>query len=179
MSVLIFLSVESYRTRVWNPTTVLQRYFSNVPRFLHVLDLCDGIVSGSQALQLLQRTIYPLKDCDLDIFLPCDGLLQMGRWLKRQGYLYQPSGRKHIFFDVEAFRLACSFAFPGSRRIGNLSYPSTQSSPQFTTFHFIRTIKDEATAVTSTLRVQLVVVQGHPLRYLVDNFHSSKPSIIT
>ncbi|KAI0713863.1 hypothetical protein C8Q76DRAFT_693648 [Earliella scabrosa] len=115
LSVLIFLSVESYRTRVWNPTTVLQRYFSNVPRFLHVLDLCDGIVSGSQALQLLQR----------------------------------------------------------SRRIGNLSYPSTQSSPQFTTFHFIRTIKDEATAVTSTLRVQLVVVQGHPLRYLVDNFHST------
>ncbi|KAI0735613.1 hypothetical protein C8Q76DRAFT_792151 [Earliella scabrosa] len=172
LSMSVFLAVEAYRVRIWNPVQVLYPFFPNIPHFLSTLDACDGIVSGLQALQLLHRTRYPAADSDLNIFLPCHGLLRMGRWIKRHGYTYQPSGRKHVFFDVDTFRLASGIANLKNRRIGaSGTSTAVEDAPAFAVYHFIRTLlpkKDGAPALTT--RVQLVVTRDNPVEYVINNF---------
>lgn len=98
----VFCVVEAYRVRTWNPISVLMPFFMDTQSFLFTLDKCDGVVLGSQVVQLLQQSTFPDTGSDLDIFLPRHGLMEMGHWLKSHNYAYVPSGRKHTFFDMEA-----------------------------------------------------------------------------
>ena len=172
LSTTVFCVVEAYRFRTWNPIPLLMPFFRDVRGFLVVLDKCDGIVSGSQVVRFLQRHGFPDRDSDLDIFLPRHGLLQMGRWLKRHGYVYQASGRKHVLFDVEAIRSA-SVAF-GVHPDGTDAYPSTPGSTHFATYHFIRKARNYTPNGAELQRylIQLVVVDVHPVQYIINNFLS-------
>ncbi|KAI1783928.1 hypothetical protein LXA43DRAFT_867886, partial [Ganoderma leucocontextum] len=171
-SMTLFCAVEAYRLRTWNPVGVLEPFFADVRSFLAMLDKCDGVVSGSQVVRLLQRAAFPDPGSDLDIFVPRHGLLRMGRWLKRHGYVYQSSGRKHVFFDVEVIRSASMTS--GAVADGPDTYPSSSRASHFATYHFIRE-EVRRTADGSVLEnvVQVVVVDTLPVQYIINNFHST------
>ena len=176
LSTVVFCAIEAYRVRTWHPIHVLQPFFSDSFRsFLNTLDKCDGVVSGSQVVQLLQRRPFTDRGSDLDIFIPRHGLLAMGRWLKRNGYVYQASTRKHVLFDVEAIRSA-SIAL-GFNHDGSDVYPTSREAPKFSTYHFIRRFESPDTVFFEEAKyflVQLVVVDTQPVQYIINNFHSSK-----
>ena len=168
----VFYAVEHYRSRTWNPARILQNFFPDHIRFLHHLESCGGVVGGIHALRLLQREIFPPNQDALDVFIPFHGLLVLGRWLKEHGYVYQRQGHSHPLFDVEVFRMATQ-----------LACKSTDSDSQFSsdlfsfaTYRFIR-IKDENGLRISegdSERVQLVVVSGDPVEFILKSFHSSE-----
>ena len=169
----IFCVMEAYRVRTWKPTSVLSPFFADVRSFLLMLDKCDGVVSGSQVVRLLQRRAFPDTGSDLDIFLPRHGLMRMGQWLKWHGYSYQPTGLKHTLFDVEAIRSA-SVAI-GLNSDGTEAYPCGRSASRFATYHFTRRVTTPTPAGyrSEDLMVQLVVVEPAPVQYIISNFHSS------
>lgn len=169
----IFCVMEAYRVRTWKPTSVLSPFFADVRSFLLMLDKCDGVVSGSQVVRLLQRRAFPDTGSDLDIFLPRHGLLEMGRWLKRHGYTYRSTGHKHTLFDVEAIRSA-SVAI-GVNADGTDAYPCSQEASHFATYHFNRqvVVRTSSSYRVENYLVQLVVVEPGPVPYIISNFHSS------
>lgn len=173
LNTTIYCALEAYRVRTWNPVCVLMPFFSDVRSFLSTLDKCDGVVSGSQAVRLLQRHPFPDTGSDLDIFLPRHGLMRMGQWLKWHGYSYQPTGLKHTLFDVEAIRSA-SVAI-GLNSDGTEAYPCGRSASRFATYHFTRRVTTPTPAGyrSEDLMVQLVVVEPAPVQYIISNFHSS------
>ena len=169
-----FFVVESYCARIWHPSRVLYRFTKDVRGFLHTRVQCDGVVSGSQAVQLMSRSLYPTFQSDLDVFLPPHGVMQMGRWLKRHGYVYQASGRKHTLFDVEVIRSATGLSAlePQSPYVD----PASRECTSFTTYHFTRA--EGSKTVPQYQLIQLVVVQD-PVQYILNNFHSSKHFLST
>ena len=160
-----FHAVESYVCRVWTVRRVTSRWFERTKTFLALLEKCDGIVSGSAALQLLGRDTFDAGD--LDILVPPHGLLRMGRWLKSQGYRYQPSGGKHPLFDAAA--LSCSSLVTSDR--GSPYWEHCQGS--FTTFNFYRPGPKCLGDTSPLLHVQIIVTRDDPVTFLVNNFHSS------
>lgn len=168
-----FFAVESYCARIWHPSRVLYRFTKDVRGLLQTMDQCDGVVSGSQAVQLMSRSLYPTFQSDLDIFLPPHGVMRMGRWLKRHGYVYQASGRKHTLFDVEVIRSATGLSAlePQSPYVDSAS----RECASFTTYHFTRA--DGSKRVPQYQLIQLVVVQD-PVQYIINSFHSSKDALL-
>ncbi|KAI9062917.1 hypothetical protein FKP32DRAFT_1548829, partial [Trametes sanguinea] len=159
------LAVEAYSTRCWDIDAFFGRWFVYSSRFLQVLDECGGIVSGSEAQQFFGRQSF--RGRDLDIYVPLHGLLPMGRWLKDQGYKYHATADKHPLFDVAAM-MASSHVGVGT--------PSAQwqpKSPPFSTFNFARNRHDTLPEWMNGLHVQLIVVSGSPIDFIVTNFHST------
>ncbi|KAH9846250.1 hypothetical protein C2E23DRAFT_744480 [Lenzites betulinus] len=163
-----FMAVEAYSSRVWSIERSLDRWFFNVPAFLEVLETCGGIVSGSEAQQHFAR--HDFRGSDLDIYVPHRGLLGMGRWLKQQGFLYQPSAGKHILFDAAAIMYASAAGVDVKAR----SKTSANGSNPYSTFNFVRPDKDTFQILgMDGAHVQLIVVRGDPVEFLIENFHST------
>ena len=159
----IFLAVEAYVGRVWKVKRIASRWFLNSDSFFTVLDKCDGVVSGSVALQFLSGDDF--EPGDLDIYVPPHGILRMGRWLKTQGYKYHHSERQHPLFDVAALSYS-------SRLIFNNEASQPHS---FTIFDFYRPPRRyPGNRITFASRVQVIVTRDHPVHFLVCRFHSSK-----
>ncbi|KAH9848480.1 hypothetical protein C2E23DRAFT_739592 [Lenzites betulinus] len=164
----IFMGVEAYCARAWSIERSFDRWFFNVANFLEILEASGGIVSGSEAQQHLAR--HEFRGTDLDIYLPYHGLLGMGRWLKQQGFLYQPSAGKHILFDAAAIM----YASAASMEVRARGKTGSNGSHPYSTFNFIRPEKDafKLLGMDGAL-VQLIVVRGNPVDFLVENFHST------
>ncbi|KAL0949321.1 hypothetical protein HGRIS_009396 [Hohenbuehelia grisea] len=62
----------SYALQTFHPRHVLCPYFDslNIHPFFQVQEATGMLISGSSALQLLDRTDYPASDLDLDVELP-------------------------------------------------------------------------------------------------------------
>ncbi|KAH9858154.1 hypothetical protein C2E23DRAFT_715947, partial [Lenzites betulinus] len=164
----MFLGVESYISRAWNIERSLERWFFHVGAFLRMLDLCEGVVSGSEAQQHFGRHEY--RGNDLDIYLPYHGVLRMGRWLKQQAFVYQPSGNKHIFFDAAAIMLASA----AGRGFEGYSGSRHAAASTVSTFNFVRPLdKAHQSLGMDGAHIQLIVVSQDPVQFIVENFHST------
>ncbi|KZV93100.1 hypothetical protein EXIGLDRAFT_768430 [Exidia glandulosa HHB12029] len=92
-------AVENYLRHALNVNKLLARFFGSLDgarAFRNLQARYEFVVSGSQALQLLDRTVYPKSDLDIYVF-PLDGEA-VGRWLIDQaGYeflaVYSNEGR--------------------------------------------------------------------------------------
>lgn len=165
----VFLGIEAYVARAWNIEKSFDRWFFHVGAFLRTLDLCDGIVSGSEAQQHLGRHEY--RGRDLDIYLPYHGLLRMGRWLKQQGFLYQPSGSRHLFFDAAAVMAASAVG----RDFAGYTGARSDAASTFSTFNFVRPLDNAHRSIgMDGVQVQLIVVRQDPVQFLIEKFHSSE-----
>ncbi|KAI0661154.1 hypothetical protein C8Q70DRAFT_911313 [Cubamyces menziesii] len=171
LSSAMYLGIEAYCAHVWDADAFLSRWFAFVPTFLRVLDLCEGVVSGSEAQQFLGRREFRGKD--LDIYVPLHGLLPMGRWLKNNGFVYQPTSDKHPLFDVAAFTLASAV---GHRAAGApLSPVPPYRSPTSGIFDFTRP-RHSSQALPTWLdgtHIQVMAVPCNPVEFIVNNFHST------
>jgi hypothetical protein len=161
--------IEGYIRNQWDIDSFLSEWFDGEHRpceFREVLGQCDGIVSGSQALQFFDRTYFP--DSDFDIFLRPEGTLRMGRFLQDCGYMYIPSATDVTTFD-HAFHLVTRQLL--SIKGDFLGYPNRSI---IKIFNFRRLNADEEYQRNSG-RIQIVVVKNHPIKHIL-TFHSSKLS---
>lgn len=149
-------AVQTYKSVAWDIDSFLGRWFPRPVAFRHLLRQCSAVVSGSQALQFFDRTEY--MDSDMDIFLRGAGVGRMSEWLKEVGYSlpsrnYYLGSRKHIVHRYRNRRRYCSSAI--------------QAVITFTRFD------TTPGGVVYPRRVQLVVVDMDPVKFILFDFHSS------
>jgi hypothetical protein len=161
--------VDGYCRCRWDIDSFLLNWFKNPMDFRAKLAQCDGIVSGSQVLQFLDRTHY--IDSDFDIFLRPEGALEMGRWLQTCGYVYLPSSSAALTFDY-AFHLIIRHLL--SQKLRHYGYTDKSI---ITIFNFRRLDVVGEIPKNSGL-IQIVVVQRNPIKHVL-NFHSSLCFILT
>jgi hypothetical protein len=79
----------------------LHHFFSDLLGFRSLQAWTGTLISGSNALQFLDRTHYP--ESDLDIYTHPGHALEVGLWLINKGYTYQPvtADETQIFTDIE------------------------------------------------------------------------------
>lgn len=168
------LAVEAYTTRVWSVDQTFDRWFLDIDAFLDVLDECEGIIAGSEGQQHFAR--HEFRGKDLDIYVPCHGLLKMGRYLKQHGFHYQSSGGKHVLFDAAA--VLFSAATMRDRDLAGREVFGSPSPNTYSAFNFYRNTDNNIYRMLSMdgYRIQVIAVHGNPVQFLLYHFHSSRLS---
>jgi hypothetical protein len=82
--------VSSYMKRAFNIQNVMGRFFSETEMsyFLFLQSRTGMLISGSTALQLFERTVYP--ESDLDLYVEHRYCKVIASWLVTIGYAFKP-----------------------------------------------------------------------------------------
>ncbi|THU87492.1 hypothetical protein K435DRAFT_681572, partial [Dendrothele bispora CBS 962.96] len=83
--------VTSFNERAFRVAHVLRRYFpdaSLLSKFRYLQYYLDVVISGSTALQFLERTTF--KNADLDLYMNYEAVPQFKRFLEAAGYVWTP-----------------------------------------------------------------------------------------
>lgn len=88
---LAYVVVKSWMALAFNINKFLLRYFNkeDAASFRHIQACYGVIISGSSALQFMDRTSYP--ESDLDLYVEARYLDPLCRWLISRGYNYVPT----------------------------------------------------------------------------------------
>ncbi|KAN0073809.1 hypothetical protein V8E55_012063 [Tylopilus felleus] len=85
----VYLAVAEFKTRAFNINRHLSRYFTDPIAFRSLQARTNTLISGSNALQFLDRTFYP--EADLDLYTHPGHSFEVTQFLvKAQGYRYVP-----------------------------------------------------------------------------------------
>ncbi|TFK26737.1 hypothetical protein FA15DRAFT_636806 [Coprinopsis marcescibilis] len=79
-------AVNDFFSRGYNIDKLLLRFFPDPNLFRRLQARTATLISGSSALQFLDRVFYP--DSDLDLYTPRRGAREVGKWILSQGYSY-------------------------------------------------------------------------------------------
>ena len=157
----LYSAVKQYRGRAYNINKRLERFFpkDQVLSFRSLMARTRMVISGSFALQFLDRSFYPESDLDLYAH-PDKGIIEIGNFLTSQGYAYQPEPWQSLNFQDGAEHMLentnAEHEDPG------LLYP----------FKSIRAVYTFERPVEGHSRVQIVVSHISPLASILE-FHSS------
>ncbi|KAF7971099.1 hypothetical protein HWV62_22096 [Athelia sp. TMB] len=77
-------AVDNYNSRAFNVNRNLLRFFDDPVSFRSLQERTDTLISGSFALALLDRTIYP--DSDLDLYTHPGFAPEVSEWMYVEGY---------------------------------------------------------------------------------------------
>lgn len=159
---LVHSIVKRYIKRAFDINRFLARFFPDPVAFRKVQARTGTLLSGSSALQYLDRSSYP--ESDLDLYVPAQSDVQMIGWLVASGYSFIPA-TGHASDWREAVAQAKSSAFAdhaygsdGIRAVFTFSKPSHRDP-------------------TTKLKVQCIIAERAPME-LVLQFHSSKQAFI-
>ena len=164
----MYCAIEAYISRQWNILDTLSWWFWNVGIFLRTLQVCDGVISGSEAQQFFGRKAFRGKD--LDIYLPPHGLLPMGCFLKEQGFMYCAAYNKHPLFDAAVLSHS-TFITQAAINSSSTGRPGAHSYG-FTAYDLVR--PKSLFPHKKGRRVQIIAVTGDPVEFIINNFHSSE-----
>jgi hypothetical protein len=91
-------AVSNFYGRAFNINRHLSRFFSDPLAFRSLQARTGTLISGSNALQFLDRTFYP--DSDLDLYAHCGTWArEVGQWLLSEGYVFVPDSYQGPEFD--------------------------------------------------------------------------------
>lgn len=172
-------AVDNYLTHTLSINKLLTRFFviDDVLAFRNLQARLEFVISGSQALQLLDRVVYPESDLDVYVF-PLDGEV-VGRWLLERGYEFIP--QPHLPAATLETALATmpslpenasratqqrweQYGVPSVRRVLNFKKRTPAGDPAV-----------PLDADPTALKVQVIVALTAPLHTIV-NFHASASS---
>lgn len=86
---VVYFAVAEFKGRAFNVNTHFSRYFSNPIAFRSLQARTNTLVSGSNALQFLDRTFYP--EADLDLYTHPGHSFEVAQFLvEAEGYQYAP-----------------------------------------------------------------------------------------
>ncbi|RPD65292.1 hypothetical protein L226DRAFT_567445 [Lentinus tigrinus ALCF2SS1-7] len=99
-----------FATRAYDIDRSLGHYFSDPVGFRKLMARTYLLISGSFALQFFDRTVFPGSDLDLYIHYDvydseCERILEVGRWLEKEGYTYKPDPGQESTLDGEVQEL--------------------------------------------------------------------------
>lgn len=87
-------ALAEYSTRAYNINRHLLNFFNDPVSFRSLQARTGTLISGSNALQFLDRTYYP--DADLDVYVHPGHAIDVGRWLmsEEEGYTFVPKNNQ-------------------------------------------------------------------------------------
>ncbi|TFK26751.1 hypothetical protein FA15DRAFT_255322 [Coprinopsis marcescibilis] len=86
--------------RGYNIDKLLRRYFDDPDEFRRLQARTATLISGSSALQFLDRSFY--KSSDLDLYTPRQAVEEVWNWILSTGYFYKPTEFKPDFHHSAA-----------------------------------------------------------------------------
>jgi hypothetical protein len=158
--------VTDWSRRVFDINNHLARFFSD-PRAFRALQASTGtLISGSNALQFLDRTIY--EDSDLDLYMSSGVELAVGRYLQGDNYTFVTRNSQNTDFEewVEDVQWSDDEAED--------YWGNTSSSVSLRVYNFVRSSGDKL----FHRKIQLVVSERSPLETVLQ-FHSSTSALDT
>jgi hypothetical protein len=101
----IYVATKDFNTRAYTINRHLSRFFNNPEGFRSLQAQTAALISGSNALQFLDRTHY--ADSDLDVFVFLDTVRDIGRWLiNHEGYSFTPRPDQLPEFEDAALQMS-------------------------------------------------------------------------
>ena len=159
-----YLAAAEFKTRAFNINRHLSRYFVDPIAFRCLQARTNTLVSGSNALQFLDRTFYP--EADFDLYTHFGHSFEVAQWLvEAEGYRYAPRESQ-----VQDWKEATRFDGDLTERrvvaLGNSaqSYPTTDIAAVWSF--------EKRNAHGETLIVQIIEARSSPLESIL-GFHSS------
>jgi hypothetical protein len=151
--------VHDWTMRTFDINRHLSRFFAD-PRAFRALQARTGtLISGSNALQFLDRIVY--EDADLDLYLSRGFELDVGRHLEREGYVFTSSKT-----------LDESFADAVDASIDE-DYEEEYWTGEDAPAHRVYTFLCPTTMSRPSRKIQLIVSEGTPIGSIL-GFHSSE-----
>ncbi|KAK7682806.1 hypothetical protein QCA50_014190 [Cerrena zonata] len=81
-------AVKYYMQRAFKIDRILSRFFTSPLAFRQLQARTGSLISGSAALQFFDRSYYP--ESDLDIYVPFKHRIEVGLFLFKEGYQFEP-----------------------------------------------------------------------------------------
>lgn len=160
-------ALQDYRSRAFDINTHLRRYISEPKAFRDLQARTGAIISGSTALQFMDRTFYP--EADLDVYVYPQDYLDVGRFFMRDvemGYVFKPNSRQDP--DFEKANITLNF---------NPQIVEEDEIEDGADLYQIKGVQAVFTFISTTTpireKVQVIVVHNSPLECIL-NFHSSR-----
>ncbi|KAH8092522.1 hypothetical protein BXZ70DRAFT_898119 [Cristinia sonorae] len=154
--------VQGFIKRTFQINRILSRFFDDPVAFRSLQARTGTLISGSVALQFLDRTFYP--ESDLDIYIPPQFDREVLLWLTKNGYQFVPTKDQPATLD-EAIKLGRDLGFVS----GMVDDPEGYSLRPIQAVYTFR--KFSLSADGSKTRVQCIVAVSAPLE--VVSFHST------
>ncbi|KAF6742483.1 hypothetical protein DFP72DRAFT_830471 [Ephemerocybe angulata] len=153
-----------YKDMTWRIDVFLSTWFKTPLVFRSVLAFTGAVVSGSQAIQFLDR-MEPAVSSDLDILTRIGGVLSLVNYLEEEGYrrVERDAGRQEeypLLADVCALSSTAQFCRGGGKH-GIVAI-----------FDFEKEVPREIYGV-NRLKVQVVAVVQNPIRHIMFSYHST------
>lgn len=171
-------AVEQYVSRAYGINQFLMRFFEDPSAFRDLQALTGAVISGSTALQFMDRTVY--RGSDLDLYVTKDHVLTVCKWLtdfSGKGYRFyvpQQQGETPLLAAIQDVELK-------ARTVGGMvrmkCIDDTASDWNIYNTNKIWAVLDFASDVAAEegepLHVQVIVTMNSPAASIL-SFHSSK-----
>ncbi|KAI5117833.1 hypothetical protein M0805_003310 [Coniferiporia weirii] len=174
---LVRRSVQDYAGRAFDIDKCLSRFFTDPLGFCVLQAETQAIVSGSTALQFMDRTLY--KESDLDIYVPLSRTAEVCQWIMAsggKGYIYfalKGRGDRTMTYEDNLRLLSRKSA---ALRITSMDIDHQQSLWSSTQYRSVRWVLNfRSTTQTpgmDPLRVQVIATAGSPAAAILA-FHST------
>lgn len=155
-----FKAYKNFVSRAYNIDKLYRRWFNNTEGFRWLQAKTGTLVSGSTAVQYLDRVFY--QSSDLDVYTFRNGAVEVVQWIVDEGYVYQPRG---TFPDYESHMEQLM------DNCGDEHWPAEEEYANGGICTVLEFAKDGAV-------VQLIVTRNSPFDAIM-SFHSSQPFPLT
>lgn len=171
-----------FERRAFNINTALKRFFANPLAFRSLQARTGSLISGSFALQFLNRTCY--EGSDLDLYVHSGHTEEVGLWLMQQGYAWlnrhSKPGRSQPTADPEEFKRRVSevdpsWGAPPGIGIGNGR--ETRKRDHVSKKYHTTGILEVFTFMDGGKKIDVIVSKKNPLDCVLQ-FHSSECSCV-
>ena len=160
------VAVQTHIALYFDINAHLSRYFDNPLAFRSLQAQTNTLISGSNALQFLDRTFYP--ESDLDLYCFRSAAEEIGLFLIAQGYTFSRTTRQRLsFLDEVEYRNSIN-GDDSDDEYNNWDPPIALKD----VYSFVKPVNN-SNEPNSTRKVQLVVAKYSPL-HLILHFHSSE-----
>ncbi|EDR15939.1 uncharacterized protein LACBIDRAFT_301449 [Laccaria bicolor S238N-H82] len=121
---VIYVATKDFNTRAYNINRHLSRFFNDPEGFRSLQAQTAALISGSNALQFLDRSHY--ADSDLDVFVFAGTVREIGRWLiNHEGYSFTPRPEQSPEFEKAAVEMSPVPGEPEAFEVHEAEYRST------------------------------------------------------
>ncbi|CAA7267482.1 unnamed protein product [Cyclocybe aegerita] len=168
-------AVSSYNRRAFNLERVLSRYFTptQITKLRELQFETGALISGSTALQLLDRSHY--ENSDLDLYVTHHSCKPIGLWLQSIGYQYEPKSTGRAPLALRKLETALEYVDPLERLKEHLLEGRKDHSfldRSASGYLRVLNIYDFKKPNDNNVKIQLMTTWHTPLECVL-NFHST------
>lgn len=165
-STVVYHAMTDFCSLAFNINNHLSRFFVKPIAFRSLQARTATVISGSNALQFLDRTFYPESDLDLYVY-PGDNDREVGQWLiDEEGYQFTPNS-----LQPEDFNVACQRML--NRKIkDHVENDVDRFHAQHCTYRIWGISSIYTFIRPSGTKIQIITTENTPLQSIL-SFHSS------